>query len=75
MKKILALICVTALAAGHAAGQSAGQGKNTATTVGTITGGTGKLVGIQGTVRSVSAAQPTAGVIETQTEIEYWFAK
>jgi len=55
--------------------QSAGQGKNTATTVAFITGGTGKLVGIQGTIRSSSAAQPTAGMIETQTEIEYWMAK
>src|SRR5438445_5657378 len=44
--------------------QSAGQGKNTATTVGLITGGTGKFIGMQGTTRSSSAAQPTAGVIE-----------
>jgi hypothetical protein len=54
--------------------QSAGGGKNSATTVSQITGGTGKLVGVQGTVRSSSIAQPTAGVIETQTEIEFWIA-
>jgi len=53
--------------------QSAGEGKNTATTVGRITGGTGKFVGIQGTIRSVAAAEPTRGVIETQSEIEYKF--
>ena len=53
--------------------QSAGGGKNTATTVGHITGGTGKFVGMQGTIRSVAAAEPTRGVIETQSEIEYKF--
>ena len=39
MKKILALICVTALAAGHAAGQSAGQGKAAGQPVGATSQG------------------------------------
>ena len=39
MKKILALICVTVLAAGHAAGQSAGQGKAAGQPVGATSQG------------------------------------
>jgi len=55
--------------------QSAGGGKLTATGVATITGGTGKLAGIQGTTRSVTQADTKAGFNETQSEIEYWIAK
>jgi hypothetical protein len=51
--------------------QSAGASKLTATTVGPITGGTGKLAGIQGTARTVTSADPKAGFNETQVEIEY----
>ena len=51
--------------------QSAGSGKLTASTVGYITGGTGKLSGIQGIVRTVNTADPKAGVNEGQTELEY----
>jgi hypothetical protein len=55
--------------------QSLGSGKFTTTSAGTITGGTGKLAGIQGTLRTTGTAQPTAGVNENQTDIEYWFQK
>lgn len=60
---------------GSLVAQSAGGGKLTATGVATITGGTGKLAGIQGTTRSVTQADPKAGVNDTQSEIEYWIAK
>jgi hypothetical protein len=55
--------------------QSLGTGKITTTSAGTITGGTGKLAGIQGIIRTTGTAQPTAGVNENQTDIEYWFNK
>ena len=51
---------------------SDGSKKTTSTTVGRITGGTGKLRGIQGTSISTSRADIKAGLNETQTEIEYW---
>ncbi len=54
---------------------SAGSGKFTNVTVGYITGGTGKLAGIQGIVRTSGSAEPKAGVNETQTDIEYWIDK
>jgi hypothetical protein len=52
--------------------QGPGEGKLTATTVGPIMGGTGKLVGIQGMARTMTLADPKAGVGETQVEIEYF---
>jgi len=55
--------------------QSLGSGKITTTSAGTITGATGKLVGMQGLIRTTGTAQPTAGVNENQTDIEYWFQK
>ena len=55
--------------------QSTGSGKLTATTVGQITGGTGKFAGIQGIVRTVNTADPKAGVNEGQTDIEYTIGK
>jgi hypothetical protein len=55
--------------------QSPAPGKLTNSVVGTITGGTGKLVGMQGVVRSTGSAEPKAGVNETQTDIDYWFNK
>jgi hypothetical protein len=55
--------------------QSVGPGKFTNSTAGTITGGTGKLLGIRGIVRSSGTAEPKAGVNENQTEIEYWIEK
>jgi hypothetical protein len=55
--------------------QSSGGGKITTWASGTVTGGTGKLVGIQGIVRTTGAADPKSGFNEGTTEIEYWFAK
>jgi len=54
---------------------SAGSGKLTNVTVGNITGGTGKLAGIQGIVRTSGSAEPKAGVNEVQTDIEYSIEK
>jgi hypothetical protein len=53
----------------------AGSGKLTNATVAYITGGTGKLAGIQGVVRTTGSAEPKAGVNETQVEIEYSVGK
>jgi hypothetical protein len=55
--------------------QSSGTGKLTATVSGVITGGTGKLSGISGTVQSVTQADPTAGFNENQTDIDYSIGK
>jgi hypothetical protein len=44
----------------------------TATTVGPITGGTGKLARINGMSRMVTLANPQTGTNETRVEIEYW---
>jgi hypothetical protein len=55
--------------------QSAGGGRITTTSVGQITGGTGKLVGIQGITRATGTAEPKAGINENRTEIEYWIEK
>ena len=55
--------------------QSTGGGKLNFTSVSYITGGTGKLAGIQGMVRSSGAADPKAGFNESQYEIDYWMDK
>jgi len=52
--------------------QSPGATNLTATTVGPITGGTGKLSRINGMARTSTSANPTAGVNEIQVDIEYW---
>ena len=52
--------------------QSTGVTNLTATTVGPITGGTGKLSRINGMARTSTSANPKAGFIETQVDIEYW---
>jgi len=52
--------------------QNIGSGKFTITAVGPITGGTGKLTGLQGTVRAKGTVEPSTGFNETQFEIEYW---
>ncbi len=52
--------------------QSGEGGKLTATTVGTITGGTGSLARIKGSTLGISHADPKNGVNETQTDIDYW---
>src|SRR5271165_2319951 len=46
--------------------------KLTATTVGPITGGTGKLSRINGMARMLTSADPKTGVNEAQVDIEYW---
>jgi hypothetical protein len=56
-------------------GQSTAAGKRATTSVGVITGGTGKFTGIQGMTRSSGSSDPKAGVNEAQVEIEYWFPK
>ena len=50
-------------------------GKLTSTNVGNILGGTGKLAGIQGNIRSVGSFNYNTGVSEPQVEIEYWIGK
>jgi hypothetical protein len=50
-------------------------GKRSNTSMGTITGGTGKLVGIRGITRSLGTSDPKGGFNETQAEIEYWIEK
>jgi hypothetical protein len=57
---------------GHVQGVT---GKGTDTLSGPITGGTGKLLGIQGTVRTVANFDLAAGSNETQTTIEYSIGK
>jgi hypothetical protein len=54
---------------------SAGAGKLSTTSVGSITGGTGKFAGIRGMIRSAGTADPKAGFSETQYDIEYWMEK
>ena len=44
----------------------------TATTVGPITGGTGKLARINGMARMITLANPQTGMNETEIEIDYW---
>ncbi len=48
-----------------------GTRKNISTAAGTITGGTGKFVGISGVLRVVNTFDPKAGFNEGQTEFEY----
>ena len=55
--------------------QSPGGGKLTTTSIAVITGGTGKLAGINGTIRSVSQTDVKAGSNEAQIEMEYWTEK
>jgi hypothetical protein len=50
-------------------------GKFTTTQVGHITGGTGKLSGMQGIVRASVNFDPKTGFSEGQTDIEYSIAK
>ncbi len=55
--------------------QSAGQGKHSYISVAIITGGTGKLLGIQGVGRGSGRSDLAAGTNENEIEFEYWFAK
>jgi hypothetical protein len=52
--------------------QSATASNLKATTVGPITGGTGKLARINGMARTSTSANPQGGTNETQVDIEYW---
>jgi len=52
--------------------QRPGASDLTATAVGPITGGTGKLARINGMARTLTSANPAAGMNEIQVEIEYW---
>lgn len=56
-------------------GQADAAGKRSTISVGHVTGGTGKFVSMKGLVRSQGASDGKAGFNETQSEIEYWFAK
>lgn len=55
-------------------GQQNAAGKRANTTVGQITGGTGKFAGIQGMTRGSGLADPKAGQTATEVEVEYWFS-
>jgi hypothetical protein len=48
-------------------------GRLTTTTVGTVTGGTGKFTGIRGLLRLLVTANFKTGENEAQVELEYWF--
>jgi hypothetical protein len=50
-------------------------GKTTATTIGHITGGTGKFAGIQGTIGGSANFDIKTGFNEGQNDIEYWIGK
>ena len=50
-------------------------GKRSTVSVGEIRGGTGKLVGMRGLIRSKGGSEGAKGYNESQTEIEYWFVK
>lgn len=56
-------------------GQADAAGKRTTVSVGSIRGGTGKLAGMKGMLRSTGVSDGKSGLNETQAEIEYWFAK
>jgi hypothetical protein len=60
---------------GNMFAQSSGGGKMTTTSIAAITGGTGKLAGINGTIRSVAQTDVKAGFNEAQIEMEYWLEK
>ena len=44
----------------------------TATTVGPITGGTGRLARINGMARTLTTANPETGMNEVQVDLQYW---
>ena len=53
-----------------------GSKRSTVTAVSTITGGTGKFLGIRGTIRSTTVIDPSAGLVGAhQFEGEYWLQK
>jgi hypothetical protein len=52
--------------------QSPEESNLSATTVGPIIGGTGKLSGINGMARTTTSADPKSGLNATHVEISYW---
>ena len=52
-----------------------GSKKSTGTLVYTITGGTGKFLGIRGTIRETTIFDPKVGLVDVQSEGEYWIEK
>ena len=56
-------------------GQADAAGKRTTVAVGEIRGGTGKLAGMKGMVRSKGISDGKAGYNEQSSEIEYWLPK
>jgi len=56
-------------------GQANAAGRRSTHSVGEVTGGTGKFVGMRGTFRANGASEGKIGLNETQADIEYWFAK
>jgi hypothetical protein len=56
-------------------GANGSRGSSWSSWLNPVTGGTGKLTGIQGIVRTTGTAEPKAGVNETQVEIEYSIGK
>jgi hypothetical protein len=59
----------------HTMGQANAAGRRSTSSVGQITGGTGKLLNMRGIQRASGASDGKAGLNETSAEIEYWFAK
>jgi hypothetical protein len=59
----------------NAVAQKSVSGKSNATSVSSITGGTGKFAGIRGLVRQVVTIDPKAGFNQSQCDIEYWMEK
>ena len=55
--------------------QSPEESNLSATTVGPIIGGTGKLSRINGMARSTTSANPKTGLNETHVEISYWLPR
>ena len=56
-------------------GQADAAGRRETVSVGQVRGGTGKLVGMRGMIRSKGVSDGKKGYNETNAEIEYWFAK
>jgi hypothetical protein len=56
-------------------GQADASGKRTTISVGEVTGGTGKLAGMKGLIRSTGVSDGAKGLNESKSEIEYWFVK
>jgi hypothetical protein len=55
--------------------QPDGAKQTTGTLVYTITSGTGKFLGIHGTIRETATFNPKVGVVEVQSEGEYWLER